>query len=123
MTRENRIGNIYYLHPLIVDPAAGWKRHCEQCRALGFDHLAIDPPFAPGPAGDLFLAGDMDVAHPVLCRTLGSDAATFTTVQVVERLAKVCQANSLGLLIDIVPDRIDAKGLFALSNPDLQGRS
>ena len=57
---------IYYLHPLMIGPPCRWSIHLERCRGMGFDHIATPPLFAPGPAGDVFLPGDIEAAHPIL---------------------------------------------------------
>ena len=104
---------------------------------MGFDHVATAPPFAPGPAGDLFLAGDLEFAHPVFAATnlahrdiaipgaLGAHAGADEragppkTDEVVGHLARMSRTHGLGLLLDVVLDRIDAKGALASANPEL----
>src|SRR5579872_2749579 len=104
---RNPVRRIYYLHPLMVGPAGTWGTHLERCRALGFDHVAIPSPFAPGASGDVFLAGDLELAHPLLVDAAdgcpGLDLA-------ITKLAAVCAAHELALLVDVVLDRVHAGG-------------
>jgi starch synthase (maltosyl-transferring) len=84
---------------------------------MGFDHIAIAPPFASGPSGDGFLVGDISLAHSGVCDEAPRNAPKAT--EFVEELVEICQAHGLGLILDAVIDRVDAKGALALSHPDL----
>src|ERR1700730_10420066 len=114
---------IYYLHPLMIGPPCKWSIHLERCRKMGFDHIATPPLFAPGPAGDLFLAGDLEFAHPILGRARADGADTLglrgsaKAEDVIGQLARTCRMCGLGLLVDVVLDRVDANGQLARSNP------
>ncbi len=100
---------IYYVHPLMVGPAEGWIAHFERCRDLGFDHVASAPLFAPGPSGDVFLAGDLESTHP----RLGSAEPADRTIG---GLAGACAAAGLRFLLDVVVDRVDRDGPLAGAN-------
>ena len=39
-----------------------WSKVIQHCRDLHFDHIALPPIFAPGPAANSFLAGDIERA-------------------------------------------------------------
>lgn len=115
---------IYYLHPVAVESDESWRSHCVRCRGIGFDHVALPPPFAPGPSGDLFRAGDLQYANPLLCRIVaGVTEDHAPTEMVVGHLASACRAEGLGLLIDIVIDRVDAGGALAQTETDLFGEA
>jgi hypothetical protein len=62
---------IYYLHPLMIGPPCRWSIHLERCRGMGFDHVSTPPLFAPGPAGDVFLPGDIGSGTPGIEREDG----------------------------------------------------
>ncbi len=91
---------IYHLHPLVAGPLAEWPRHLARCRAMGFDHVASAPLFAPGAGGDIFLTADHEALHPALGNGAADDA--------VARLADASARHELGLILDIVPDRVAA---------------
>ena len=57
---------IYYLHSRMAGPLPGWDRHLARIRAMGFSHVCLPPPFAPGRNGDAFLTDRHDAADPVL---------------------------------------------------------
>jgi starch synthase (maltosyl-transferring) len=99
---------IYYLHPLLAGPLAGWERHIERARRMGFGHLATAPLFSPGGTGDIFLAADHERVHPALGVEASAD-------EVVARLAQMCARNGLRLILDIVVDRVASEGLLANS--------
>jgi starch synthase (maltosyl-transferring) len=79
---------------------------------MGFDCVAISPVFAPGEAGNIFLTGDFERAHPVFCSDIGAD-------DVVARIANRCRQNELVLTVDIVLGRVDAGGPLASSHSSL----
>jgi starch synthase (maltosyl-transferring) len=107
---------IYYVHPLLIGPSPNWRALFERCRELGFDHVASAPLFAPGPAGDVFLAGDIEASHPVL-------QASGTADRVIGDLAGACAASGLRFLLDVVIDRADRNGRLAASHSDMFGPS
>ncbi|HEV2955971.1 MAG TPA: maltotransferase domain-containing protein, partial [Xanthobacteraceae bacterium] len=99
---------IYYLHPLLAGPLSAWEPHIERARRMGFGHLATAPLFAPDGTGDIFLAADHERAHPALGVEAPADA-------VVARLAETCARHRLGLILDIVIDRVASEGSLANS--------
>ena len=102
---------IYYLHPLMSGPPCRWSNHLERCRRMGFDHIATPPLFAPGPAGDVFLPGDIEAAHPIL-NAKSADHA-------IGRVAEACGSHGLGLILDVVLDRAHVDGALAKSHPGM----
>src|SRR5262249_4455312 len=99
---------IYYLHPLLAGPLSNWESHLARCRGMGFSHLATAPLSAPGGTGDIFLAADHERAH----RALGIDASAD---EAVARAAEMCKRHGLGLILDIVVDRVASEGALANS--------
>ncbi len=91
---------IYYLHCLLAGPLSEWRRHLARSRAMGFDHVAIPPPFAPGAAGNIYLTADFERPHPLL--------DLDDSVDVVGAIAELCGEHGLKLVLDIVVDRIAA---------------
>jgi starch synthase (maltosyl-transferring) len=102
---------IYYLHPLMIGPPCRWSIHLERCRRMGFDHIATPPLFAPGPAGDVFLPGDIEAAHPILNAKTADHA--------IRRMAEACGSHGLGLILDVVLDRAHVDGALAKSHPGM----
>ena len=100
----------------MVGPAHTWGAHLARCRALGFDHVAIPPPFAPGASGDVFLAGDLELAHPLLVEA--ADGCPGLEVAIT-KLAAAYAAHGLALLVDVVLDRVHVGGRVALDHPEL----
>jgi starch synthase (maltosyl-transferring) len=98
----------YYLHPLLAGPLTNWQPHIERCRRMGFTHLATAPLFAPGGTGDIFLAADHEGVNPALGVDDPADA-------VIARLAEMCARQGLGLILDIVVDRVASEGALANS--------
>jgi starch synthase (maltosyl-transferring) len=99
---------IYYVHPLLAGPLSSWGPHMERCRRMGFDHLATAPLFAPGGSGDIFLTADHEAIHPAL----GVDGPAD---QAVAGLAEACARHGLGLILDIMVDRVANEGSLANS--------
>jgi starch synthase (maltosyl-transferring) len=105
---------IYYLHPRLAGPVSDWDRHLKRIAGMGFDHVCVAQPFAPGPDGDLFLTGQHDRPDPAL----GIEGTTETAVRsMVERATDA----GLSLLADLMIDRVAAAGETALLFPDLYG--
>ena len=96
---------IYYLHYPMIGALADWPRHLARCRAMGFDYIAIPPPFAPGRRGNPFLTDDFAVPHPALGLGTGADA--------IAAIAQLCARHQLKLIVDLVIDRVAADGAFA----------
>ncbi|WP_332054527.1 alpha-1,4-glucan--maltose-1-phosphate maltosyltransferase [Reyranella sp.] len=105
---------IYYLHPRLAGPVSDWDRHFKRIAGMGFDHVCVAPPFAPGPDGDLFLTGQHDRSDPAL----GIDGPAEA---VVRTMAERAAAAGLNLLADLMIDRVAAAGETALLFPDLFG--
>ncbi|MDJ0389928.1 DUF3416 domain-containing protein [Roseomonas sp. E05] len=89
---------IYYLNPLAAGPLDTWPAEFERIAALGFDGVAMAPPFAPGIEGDPFLTRDHTRLHPALG---GGEA-----LPALQQLAKAAGAQRLMLLLDLVTDRL-----------------
>jgi starch synthase (maltosyl-transferring) len=79
---------------------------------MAFDHVLSAPIFAPGEAGDIFLTGDPDRAHPAFDSMMGAE-------ELAAGLAQECRRHELNLMVDIVIDRVDPNGRLASSRPDL----
>ena len=103
-----RAMSIYYLHPLLAGQVGAWAPHCERARSIGFSHLCAGPIFAPLAGGSIFLADDPEKANPTL--EAGSDADNAAKV-----IATSCATAGLGLLLDVVLDRVAAGGHMSRS--------
>ncbi|MDE2582702.1 MAG: alpha-1,4-glucan--maltose-1-phosphate maltosyltransferase [Rhodospirillales bacterium] len=79
---------------------------------MGFDHVLLAPPFAPGPTGNLFLTADLRAPHEAL--GWPSDATAL-----VGQIAALCRARGLGLLIDLVLDKVADQGPLCAAHPAL----
>jgi starch synthase (maltosyl-transferring) len=82
---------------------------------MAFDHVLSAPIFAPGKAGDVFLTGDPDRAHPAFGFNNSADEAATALAD----KARQCELN---LMVDIVIDRVDPNGRLAASEPRLFAR-
>lgn len=100
---------LYYVSPLCAGPLAAWGAHLDRAARLGFSHVLIAPPFM---AADLFLVEDFDRPHPVLAA--GNDA-----LAALRAIAETCIAHGLAPLLDVMPDRVAARGHIAATRPDL----
>ena len=96
---------LYYLHPLLAGPITEWPRHFARCRQMGFSHVAIAPPFRPGPSGNLFVTADPDRLHPAL-GTGDADAG-------LRAAARAAGDHGLELVLDLVVDRAASGSLLA----------
>jgi starch synthase (maltosyl-transferring) len=105
---------IYYLVPRLAGPVSDWDRHFKRIAGMGFDHVCVTQPFEPGPDGDLFLTGQHDRPDPAL----GIDGTTEAAVRI---MAQHATDAGLGLLADLMIDRVAATGETALLFPDLFG--
>jgi hypothetical protein len=66
---QNILGKSFSYIDLYNDPNLPcWDEICARCREIGFDYVALPPPFAPSLKGDAFLSGDLEFAHPALAR-------------------------------------------------------
>ena len=107
---RTRRSSIYYLHPLLAGPLAGWKEHLSRARALGFSHVCVGPVFAPAPSGDIFLTDDFERTNPAISEEHDADAT-------IRHLAQLCRKTGLHLVLDLVLDRVAADGAMARSAP------
>jgi starch synthase (maltosyl-transferring) len=104
-----RISYIRDGHP---DSSTGWAQIVQQCQELHFNHLALPPIFATGPAADPFLAGD--IKHANVHFGFGTSIESA-----IEGIAKLSRARGLRLLFDFVIDRVDGRGALATAHPQL----
>ncbi|HJS84857.1 MAG TPA: DUF3416 domain-containing protein, partial [Acetobacteraceae bacterium] len=105
--------NIYHLHPVVAGPLDEWPRHLARGRAMGFDHIGTAPLFAPGAAGDIFLSADHERLNPTLVAGGEADADAG-----IARLAEACAGHELGLVLDVVLDRVAADAALREREPD-----
>jgi starch synthase (maltosyl-transferring) len=99
---------IYYLHPLLAGPLAGWDRHFARAARLGFNTVLTAPPFATGRGGNVFLTAD----HWRLDDRLGGGDAR----EALALAARAAERAGLRLMLDIVADRVAADGPLARDN-------
>ncbi|GLU32255.1 maltotransferase domain-containing protein [Trinickia caryophylli] len=99
--RQTYAPRIYFIHPLLTGPLHAWPAHFERAAALGFDHVLIGSPFAPGDAGHIQLVADHARLHPAL-------QAEGTADDALRRLADEARTQGLAVLVDIVLDRVAA---------------
>jgi starch synthase (maltosyl-transferring) len=97
---------IYHVHPPLVGDLANWPQVLDRAAALGFDHVAIAPPFAPGRRAGIFAPSDPDRAHPAF----GGEADVLA---VIGRLAALCRERGLTLLVDVVIHQVAAEAVGA----------
>ncbi len=100
--------NVYYVHPLLGGPLSGWQRHFDRVKSLGFSHACVGPIFAAAAGGDIFLTDDFEKTNPALQADQDADVTA-------RRLAEMCGASDLRLLLDIVLDRVAAEGTMGRS--------
>jgi starch synthase (maltosyl-transferring) len=98
---------IYYLHPLLAGPPDRWARHFARCARMGFRQVLLAPPFMPGRTGDIFLTADHRRLHP---RLGNADA-----VETLADAADCAREHGLGLMVDLVIDRVAAESPLAAS--------
>ena len=101
---------IYFLHPLLVGPLQAWPALFERAAALGFDHVLIGSPFASGQAAHLQLVADHARLHSIFGTPDDADEG-------LRYLAQAARAHGLGLLIDVVLDRVAADGALLHTHP------
>ncbi|KNH10117.1 Alpha-amylase [Candidatus Burkholderia brachyanthoides] len=56
---------IYFIDPLLVGPLANWPAQFGHAASLGFDHVLIGAPFAPGSNGHREAVADHHRLHPI----------------------------------------------------------
>jgi starch synthase (maltosyl-transferring) len=103
---------ISYLRPDYSSSPSGWSQVLHQCDDLHFDHIALPPVFAPGPADNPFLAGDIERAS----LQFGFGDSIENTV---EGIAKLSRPMGLRPIFDVVLDRVDEQGAIVSSHPEL----
>ncbi|RKP47446.1 maltotransferase domain-containing protein [Trinickia fusca] len=101
---------IYFIHPLLVGPLDAWPAQFEHAAALGFDHVLIGSPFAPGHAHHQQLVADHRRLHPVFDTSLGADDA-------LQALADTARQHGIALLADLIVDRFAADGTLYREHP------
>ena len=107
--RQTYAPRIYFLPPLLVGPLEAWPAQFERAASLGFDHVLIGSPFATGHAAHSQLAADHTKLHPVFGPGDADD--------MLRRLAQAARAQGLGVLIDLVLDRVAADGQLLREHP------
>jgi starch synthase (maltosyl-transferring) len=100
---------IYYVNPRALGPLDRWSAHLSHAAELGFSHIMTAPPFA---GANILLPEDFARPHPCL-------DSSRTGTATVARIAELCRAAGLGLLMDVAPDRVAAAGRIAADRPDL----
>src|SRR4051794_9748711 len=58
--------NIYHLHPLVAGPLDTWAESFTRIASMGFSHVCLAPPFAPGASGDILVHATFERLHPAL---------------------------------------------------------
>ena len=82
-------------------PAIDWAKALGRAAALGFDSLCIAPIFAT--ERDPFLVADLEATSPSL-------GLPPTAAEAVAKLAALCAAHKLRLVLDVALDRLAADG-------------
>jgi starch synthase (maltosyl-transferring) len=103
---------IYYFHPLLAGPLAGWPEHFHRVQEMGFDSILMAPAFAPGADGDLFLAADHERPHPTI-------AASGSADQLISTVSETCRQHGLLLYADVVLGRLAPDANLVASAPHL----
>jgi len=98
------------MNPLAAGPLEAWPKEFERIAALGFDAVAIAPPFAPGTGGDPFLVRDHAALHPALG---GGEA-----LPALRGMAEAARSKGLALVLDLVTDRVSRDAPFLRGAPD-----
>ncbi|WP_277184655.1 maltotransferase domain-containing protein [Caballeronia sp. BR00000012568055] len=94
---------IYFIDPLLVGPLANWPAQFEHAATLGFDHVLISAPFAPGSNGHREAVADHHSLHPVF-------EARGDATAGLRQLADAAKKHKLTLLVDIVINRVSTEG-------------
>jgi len=105
----SRPPRIFYVNPLSVGPLTKWPALLDHAAGLGFAQIMVAPVF-DGPT--LFLPGDFDVPHKAF-QTAGTARA------LLGKLAELCAAHGLDLLLDVPLGAVSAKGKVAATHPAL----
>jgi starch synthase (maltosyl-transferring) len=102
---------IYHLHPLVAGPLESWPITFARVAALGFSHVCLAPPFAPGAGGDIFVHATFDRLHPDL-NAEGNAAAGLGIA--VDQAAR----HGLRLMLDIAPGQVALDAPVRQQQPD-----
>jgi starch synthase (maltosyl-transferring) len=98
-TRGTMAPKIYHMHPLVAGPLSTWPATFARIAAIGFSHVCLAPPFAPGDNGDIFVHATFDRLHPDL--NFDGTAAAGLAVAVEQ-----ASRHGLRLLLDIAPGQV-----------------
>ncbi|HET6308958.1 MAG TPA: DUF3416 domain-containing protein, partial [Rhodopila sp.] len=102
--------NVYHLHPLVAGALNGWAAEFARIAAMGFGHVCLAPPFAPGGSGEIFVHATLDRLHPAL----GFEGPAE---QGIEQAAAMAQRAGLTLMLDIAPGRVAAESPLRQEHP------
>jgi len=101
---------IYYIATSSIGGLGNWPRALKRAREMGFGHLGVSPIFAPHAEGGVFLSTDHEASDPAL-------KAAGTADQATSQIAALCREHGLGLILDIVLDRVAGDGATARGMP------
>ena len=105
----NRTPRVFYVNPLSVGPLRNWPALLDHASGMGFKQIMVAPLFA---ASNLFLPTDLDLPHEVF-ESAGSARA------LLGKLAELCAAHGLDLLLDVPLAALSAAGKTAGEQPHL----
>ncbi|MGU3492545.1 maltotransferase domain-containing protein [Xanthobacteraceae bacterium A53D] len=101
---------LYLVHPLWLGGLDDFGAVCDHAAGLGFNAIALAPPFATGRTGNIFLTAD----HDRLNAAFGSEA---DATDALATLVGHARSRGLDLYLDLVVDRVASDGLL----PALEG--
>jgi starch synthase (maltosyl-transferring) len=101
---------LYYFHPLLAGPLANWPKHLRRVQEMGFDSILMAPIFAPGAAGDLFLAADHERPHPAIAESVSAEG-------LISAASEMCRQHTLLLYMDVVVGRLALEAAIVASAP------
>src|SRR5690606_34686595 len=85
------VPRLYYLHPWLAGPVAGWGPLLDRVAAMGFDGVVVAPPW---PAGeDILVSADFERLDP----RLGFAGAGLDGIAAIARL---CRERGLSAALD-----------------------
>jgi starch synthase (maltosyl-transferring) len=102
---------IYNLFPTLVGPPRDWLPHADRARAMGFDHLYLNPVHFPGFSGSLYAAKDHYRLHPLL---EGPDGRGLEAL--APTLAALRQ-RGLSVLMDLVVNHASRDSILVAEHP------
>ncbi len=94
---------IYYLYPRLAGPLGEWESHLRRAQAMGLNHVCLTQLFAPAANGNVFLTDNHDRVDPAF----GLDGSPADAAAAIADLA---DQFDLGLLVDVVLDRVARDG-------------